>query len=58
MQASNFIKYYGRFIALLWVGINGGRVFVGNRELPLSRHRKEELLQSVVYRNLIGGTPK
>ncbi|MDR1224428.1 MAG: LytTR family DNA-binding domain-containing protein [Tannerella sp.] len=34
--------------------ISGGRIFVGNRELPLSRHRKDELLQSVVYRNLIG----
>ncbi|MDR2680096.1 MAG: LytTR family DNA-binding domain-containing protein [Tannerella sp.] len=34
--------------------INGGRIFVGNRELPLSRHRRDELLQSVVYRNLIG----
>jgi DNA-binding LytR/AlgR family response regulator len=35
--------------------INGGRIFVGSYELPLSRHRKDELLQSVVYRNLIGG---
>ncbi len=34
--------------------ISGGRVFVGETELPLSRHRKEELLQSVVYKNLIG----
>lgn len=34
--------------------INGGRIFVCNHELPLSRHRKEELLQSVVYKNLIG----
>ena len=34
--------------------ISGGRIFAGNRELPLSRHRKEELLQSVVYKNLIG----
>lgn len=34
--------------------INGGRIFAGNHELPLSRHRKDELLQSVVYKNLIG----
>jgi DNA-binding LytR/AlgR family response regulator len=34
--------------------ISGGRIFVGNHELPLSRYRKEELLQSVVYKNLIG----
>jgi DNA-binding LytR/AlgR family response regulator len=34
--------------------ISGGRIFVGNRELPISHHRKDELLQSVVYRNLIG----
>jgi DNA-binding LytR/AlgR family response regulator len=34
--------------------INGGRIFAGGHELPLSRHRKEELLQSVVYKNLIG----
>jgi DNA-binding LytR/AlgR family response regulator len=34
--------------------INGGRIFVGKHELPLSRHRREELMQSVVYNNLIG----
>lgn len=34
--------------------ISGGRIFVDGHELPLSRHRKEELLQSVVYKNLIG----
>jgi len=33
--------------------IMGGRVFVGGIELPLSRHRKEELLKQVVYKNLI-----
>lgn len=34
--------------------ISGGRVFVGDHELPLSRHRKNDLLQSVVYKNLLG----
>jgi DNA-binding LytR/AlgR family response regulator len=34
--------------------INGGRIFVGKHELPLSRHRREELMRSVVYKNLIG----
>ncbi len=34
--------------------IKGGRISVGKHELPLSRHRKEELLESVVYKNLIG----
>ncbi|MCC8186782.1 MAG: LytTR family DNA-binding domain-containing protein [Bacteroides sp.] len=33
--------------------IMGGRVFVSGIELPLSRHRKEELLNQVVYKNLI-----
>jgi len=33
--------------------IMGGRVFVGGIELPLSRHRKEELLKQIVYKNLI-----
>ncbi len=35
--------------------INGGRIFVGKHELPLSRHRRDELMRSVVYKNLIGG---
>ncbi len=34
--------------------INGGRIFIDKHELPLSRHRKEELMRSVVYKNLIG----
>ncbi len=34
--------------------ISGGRIFVGKHELPLSRHRKDELMESVVYKNLIG----
>ena len=33
--------------------INSGRVFIGNYELPISRHRKDELLNKVVYKNLI-----
>ncbi len=34
--------------------ISGGRILVGKHELPLSRHRREELMRSVVYKNLIG----
>ncbi len=34
--------------------ISGGRILVGKHELPLSRLRKDELMQSVVYKNLIG----
>ncbi|WP_224994673.1 LytTR family DNA-binding domain-containing protein [Cesiribacter sp. SM1] len=33
--------------------ISGGRVIVGGKELPLSRQRRDELLNSVVYKNLI-----
>ncbi len=33
--------------------ISGGRLSVGGKELPLSKHRKEEFLQSVVYKNLM-----
>lgn len=33
--------------------ISGGRLWVHGRELPISVRRKEELLDSVVYRNLI-----
>lgn len=33
--------------------INGGRLFVNGNELPISKHRKEAFLNSVVYRNLI-----
>lgn len=33
--------------------INGLRLFIGGKELPISRHRKEEFLNSVVYKGLI-----
>lgn len=33
--------------------INGGRLFVNGNELPISKHRKEAFLNSVVYKNLI-----
>ena len=33
--------------------INGTRVFIDSHELPISRHRKDELLNTVVYKNLI-----
>ncbi|MDH6303971.1 DNA-binding LytR/AlgR family response regulator [Parabacteroides sp. PF5-5] len=33
--------------------VSGGRVFVGDIELPLSKHRKEELFNSVISQKLI-----
>lgn len=33
--------------------ISGGRVFIDGKQLPISRHRKEELLKTVVYVKLI-----
>lgn len=33
--------------------ISGGRLFINGQELPISKHRKEAFLNSVVYRNLI-----
>lgn len=33
--------------------VSGGRVFVKGKELPLSKHRKEELLNNVVLKKLI-----
>jgi DNA-binding LytR/AlgR family response regulator len=33
--------------------IEGGRVFIGKNELPVSRHRKNELLNTVVFQNLL-----
>ena len=33
--------------------ISGGRVFINGQQLPISRHRKEELLKTVVYVKLI-----
>lgn len=33
--------------------ISGGKVIVAGKQLPLSRHRKEDLLQNVVYKRLI-----
>lgn len=33
--------------------ISGGRVFIRGKELPISKQRKEELLNTVVYKNLL-----
>jgi DNA-binding LytR/AlgR family response regulator len=33
--------------------ISGGKLMVGGKEIPLSKHRKEDFLHSVVYKNLI-----
>ncbi len=33
--------------------INGGRIFINGKELPISRQRKDDLLNTVVYKNLI-----
>jgi DNA-binding LytR/AlgR family response regulator len=33
--------------------ISGGRLFVNGNELPISKHRKDMFLNSVVYRNLM-----
>ncbi len=32
--------------------ISGGRLSVAGKEIPLSKHRKEEFMRSVVYKNL------
>ena len=34
--------------------ISGGRININNYQLPLSRNRKKELMESVVYKKLIG----
>jgi DNA-binding LytR/AlgR family response regulator len=51
-----FFRVHKSFLVNIYQidSINGGRIFVSGHELPLSRHRKDELLQSVVYKNLIG----
>lgn len=33
--------------------INGGRLFINGFELPISRHRRAEFLDSIVYKNLM-----
>lgn len=33
--------------------VSGGRLFINGEELPISKPRKEKLLNSVVYKNLI-----
>jgi len=33
--------------------INGGRLFINGKELPISKHRKEAFLNTVVYKKLI-----
>lgn len=34
--------------------VAGGRIFIGKHEVPVSRQKKEELLNTVVYKNLLG----
>lgn len=34
--------------------VSGGRIFIGKHEIPVSRQKKEELLNTVVYKNLLG----
>ncbi len=33
--------------------ISGNRLFIGEKELPISKHRKDNFLNSIVYKNLI-----
>jgi DNA-binding LytR/AlgR family response regulator len=33
--------------------VSGGRLFINSHEIPVSKHRKEAFLNSVVYKNLI-----
>lgn len=33
--------------------ISGGRLFINGKELPVSKQRRDELLDTVVYKNLI-----
>lgn len=33
--------------------VSGNRLFVGGKELPISKHRKESFFNSIVYKNLI-----
>ncbi len=33
--------------------ISGGRLSVAGKEIPLSKHRKEDFMRSVVYKNLV-----
>lgn len=33
--------------------ISGGRLFVDNHEIPISKHRRESFLNSIVYKNLM-----
>lgn len=33
--------------------ISGGRLFINGEELSISKHRKEDLLNAIVYKNLI-----
>lgn len=33
--------------------VSGGRIFIDNKELPIAESRKNDLLDSVIYKNLI-----
>lgn len=56
LPSESFFRIHRSFLVNLHHidSISGRRVIIKDYQLPLSRNRKEELMQSVVYKNLIG----
>lgn len=55
LPKSHFFRIHNSY--LVNVGridkISGTKLMIGGKELPISRHRREEFLNSIVYKNLI-----
>ena len=55
LPQSSFFRIHKSFLVNLSHidSIAKGRVFINGKDLPLSAQRREELLQTVVYKNLL-----
>lgn len=55
LPKSNFFRVHKSFIININFieSLQGNRVFIGKKEIPVSRLKKEDLLQNIIYKNLI-----
>jgi DNA-binding LytR/AlgR family response regulator len=55
LPANLFIRNHRSFITNVnhIKSVSGGRIYIGDTELPISKQRREELLTNIVYKNLL-----
>lgn len=55
LPSESFFRIHRSFLVNISCidSISGGRIFINGKELPISKQRRDELLSTVVYKNLI-----